>query len=118
MAIQKLLTVLYHLLRNAQTLHFLQLDNTMITDKGLQKLSSLQQLQSLNLVGTNITANGLNALKNLKQLQSLYLYQTKINKEDWAQLQKEFPKTILDSGGYNVPLFPDDTVVLKAPVYK
>jgi hypothetical protein len=97
---------------------FLQLDNTSITDKGLQKLSSLQQLQSLNLVGTNITANGLQALKNLKQLQSLYLYQTKIKKEDWAQLQKEFPKTLLDSGGYNVPLFPDDTVVLKAPVYK
>ena len=99
-------------------INFLQLDNTMITDKGLQKLSSLQQLQSLNLVGTNITANGLAALKNLKQLLSLYLYQTKINKEEWAQLQKEFPKTILDSGNYNVPLFPDDTVVLKAPVYK
>jgi len=25
---------------------------------------------------------------------------------------------LIDSGGYNVPLFPDDTVVLKAPVYK
>ena len=97
---------------------FLQLDNTLITDKGLQKLSSLQQLQSLNLVGTNITANGLSALKNLKQLQSMYLYQTKIKKEDWAQLQKDFPKVLIDSGGYNVPLFPDDTVVLKAPVYK
>ncbi|MEP6465453.1 MAG: hypothetical protein ABJB05_04070 [Parafilimonas sp.] len=24
--------------------------------------------------------------------------------------QKMFPKTLLDSGGYNVPLFPDDTV--------
>ena len=99
-------------------LTFLQLDNTSVTDKGLQALSSLQQLQSLNLVGTNITANGLEALKNLKQLQSLYLYQTKINKEEWSALQKEFPKTLIDSGGYNVPLFPDDTVVLKAPVYK
>ena len=99
-------------------LTFLQLDNTLITDKGLQKLSSLQQLQSLNLVGTNITANGLSTLKNLRQLQSIYVYQTKINKEDFAQLQKGFPKVLLDSGGYNVPLFPDDTVVLKAPVYK
>jgi hypothetical protein len=99
-------------------LTFLQLNNTSITDKGLQKLSSLKQLQSLNLVGTNITVTGLSALKNLKQLQSIYLYQTKIKKEDWAQLQKMFPKTLLDSGGYNVPLFPNDTVVLKAPVYK
>jgi uncharacterized membrane protein len=97
---------------------FLQLDNTLITDKGLQQLSSLQQLQSLNLVGTNITAQGLEALKNLKQLQSIYVYQTKIKKEDWPQLQKDFPKVLIDSGGYNVPLFPNDTVVLKAPVYK
>lgn len=99
-------------------LTFLQLNNTLISDRGLQQLASLQQLQSLNLVSTNITAEGLKALKNLKQLQSLYLYQTKINKEDWVQLQKEFPKTLLDSGGYNVPLLPTDTVVLKAPVYK
>ncbi len=99
-------------------LTFLQLNNTLITDKGLQQLASLQQLQSLNLVGTNITAEGLKALKDLKQLQSLYLYQTKVNKEEWGLLQKEFPKTIIDTGGYNVPLFPNDTVVLKAKEYK
>ncbi len=99
-------------------LTFLQLDNTSVTDKGLQKLSSLQQLQSLNLVGTNITASGLSALKNLKQLQSIYIYKTKIKKDDFTALQKDFPKVMIDSGGYNVPLFPDDTVVLKAPVYK
>ncbi len=99
-------------------LTFLQLDNTSITDKGLEKLSSLQQLQSLNIVGTNITAEGLKALKNLKQLQSIYIYKTKITDGDFAQLQKDFPKVMIDSGGYNVPLFPDDTVVLKAPAYK
>jgi uncharacterized membrane protein len=107
-----------HYIAQCSNLIFLQLDNTLITDKGLQQLSSLQQLQSLNLVGTNITAQGLEALKNLKQLQSIYVYQTKIKKEDWAQLQKDFPKVLIDSGGYNVPLFPNDTVVLKAPVYK
>lgn len=107
-----------HYIAQCSNLIFLQLDNTLITDKGLQQLSSLQQLQSLNLVGTNITAQGLEILKNLKQLQSVYVYQTKIKKEDWPQLQKDFPKVLIDSGGYNVPLFPNDTVVLKAPVYK
>jgi hypothetical protein len=97
---------------------FLQLNNTSITDKGLEKLSSLQQLQSLNLVGTHITASGLQALKNLSQLRSVYVYQTKINKEDWTQLKKAFPQTLIDSGGYNVPLLPDDTTVLKAPAYQ
>ena len=99
-------------------LTFLQLDNTLITDKGLQKLSSLQQLQSINLVGTNITTKGLKALKNLKQLQAIYVYETRINKEDFTELHKDFPKVMIDSGGYSVPLFPDDTVVLKAPAYK
>jgi len=78
----------------------------------------MKQLQSLNLVGTNITGEGFKALADLKQLRSLYLYQTKINKEELATLKKEFPKTLLDSGGYNVPLLPNDTVILKAPVYK
>ena len=99
-------------------INFLQLNNTAISDKGLQQLSSLKNLQSLNVVGTNITAAGLFALKDLKQLQSLYLYQTKIKEADWAQLKKEFPKVTLDSGGYNVPLLPNDTAVVKAPVYK
>ncbi len=45
-------------------------------------------------------------------------YQTKINEADWMKLKKLFSKTMIDSGGYNVPLFPNDTVVLKAPVYK
>ena len=96
---------------------FLQLNNTSITDKGLAKLSSLQHLQSLNLVGTNITAEGLQALKNLNQLRSIYVYQTKIEKNEWVQLQKSFPKTLIDSGGYSVPLLPGDTVILKSPVY-
>jgi len=99
-------------------INFLQLNNTLITDKGLQQLASLKQLQSLNLVGTNVTGEGFKALADLKQLRSLYLYQTKINKEELATLKKEFPKTLLDSGGYNVPLLPNDTVILKAPVYK
>jgi len=101
-----------------ENLTLLQLDSTNITDKGLQKLQTLKHLQSLNLVGTNITDAGLASLKDLKQLQSIYLYETKVDKRDWIQLQRMFPKTVLDSGGYDVPLFPNDTVVLKAKAYK
>jgi len=99
-------------------INFLQLNNTLVTDKGLQQLAALKQLQSLNLVGTNVSGEGIKALADLKQLQSLYLYQTKINKEEWSMLKKEFPKTLIDTGGYNVPLLPNDTTILKAPVYK
>jgi uncharacterized membrane protein/mono/diheme cytochrome c family protein len=92
---------------------FLQLHNTNVTDNGLALLKSLNKLQSLNLVATNVTANGVLALKNLNKLSTLYLYQTKVDKKDWLLLKKQFPKTILDSGRYFVPLLPTDTTVVK-----
>ncbi len=93
----------------------LQLDYTSITDKGLESIAKLNQLQSLNLVGTNITATGLLKLRVLKHLQSVYLYQTAIKNTEWEGLKKQFPKTQLDSGGYKVPLFDTDTLLVKPP---
>ena len=93
----------------------LQLDYTSITDKGLESIAKLNQLQSLNLVGTNITAKGLLKLTVLKHLQSVYLYQTAIKNTEWEGLKKQFPKTQLDSGGYRVPLFDTDTLLVKPP---
>lgn len=95
-----------------------QLDNTNITDKGIAVLANLKQLQILNLVGTRITTQGLTQLKDLKQLQSIYLYHTGVGKSDWQQLQKQFPKTHLDSGGYQVPMLNTDTMVVKPPQRK
>ncbi|MFL5739074.1 MAG: c-type cytochrome domain-containing protein [Flavisolibacter sp.] len=91
----------------------LDLDHTSITNKGVALLSVLTGLQWLNLVGTNTSASGLLALKSLKKLQSVYLYQTKINAEGYSQLKKVFPKTSLDTGGYTVPYFANDTTVKK-----
>jgi len=96
----------------------LQLDHTNVTDKELTNLKELKQLQSLNLVGTKITASGIIQLKELKNLQYLYLYQTNINNTDWNLVKQSFPKTMLDSGKYNIPFSPDDTVISKAPPIK
>jgi uncharacterized membrane protein/mono/diheme cytochrome c family protein len=93
----------------------LELMNTGFTDKGVSQLVSLQQLQLLNLAGTKITAAGLLPLKNAKQLQSVYFYRTGIKNTDWALLQKAFPKVKLDSGGYQVPLFETDTMLVQPP---
>jgi uncharacterized membrane protein/mono/diheme cytochrome c family protein len=93
----------------------LALSNTSITDKGLTGIATLQQLQSLNLAGTKITAAGLIKLKDVKQLQSIYFYQTAIKNTDWEALTKAFPKAKLDSGGYKVPLFETDTMLVKPP---
>ncbi|MBS1935410.1 MAG: hypothetical protein JST96_15525, partial [Bacteroidetes bacterium] len=93
----------------------LELNNTNITDNGLGYLKEMKQLRSLNLVGTKISLQGVMQLKELKNLQSLYLYQTNINSNEWIELKKAFPKTSIDSGGYVVPLLPEDTTIVKSP---
>lgn len=94
----------------------LQLNNTNITDAGLLQLKNLEQLQSLNLVGTKVSTAGIVALKNLKKLQSLYLYQTKVQQKNWEFLKQQFPKVMIDTGGYIVPLLETDTIVVKAAI--
>jgi uncharacterized membrane protein len=96
-------------------LTLLQLNNTQVTDKGVGLIKNLDKLQSISLAGTKVTAKGVMQLQSIKGLQSIYLYQTGVNKNDWAALQKAFPKTEIDSGGYVVPLLSSDTTIVKAP---
>jgi hypothetical protein len=94
---------------------FLQLNNTCITDGGLPFLKSLDSLQSLNIVGTIISADGLMHLSSLKKLKSVYVYQTGVKEKKFEILQKKFPKTIIDTGGYSIPFLANDTMIVKAP---
>ncbi|MBS1601002.1 MAG: hypothetical protein JST75_22515 [Bacteroidetes bacterium] len=96
----------------------LELDHTRVTDNGMSKLLALDKLISLNLVGTKVTAEGVMKLKGMKNLHNIYLYQSSVDKKDWPTLVKNFPKTIIDSGGYSVPLFNTDTVIIKPPKEK
>jgi len=93
----------------------LQLDSTGITDKGLKNLSALTQLQSLNLVDTKISAAGLMFLKNLDALREVYVYRTGVKGGEWATIRKALPKVTIDTGGYIVPLFETDTMIVKPP---
>lgn len=91
----------------------LGVEHTNITDKGLPLLQSLSKLQYLNIVGTPITANGLVSLKALPDLQTVYLYQSKITSADSQVLRKAFPKAVLDTGGYTLPVLEGDTSEVK-----
>jgi uncharacterized membrane protein len=93
----------------------LNLEYSTIGDSTLGILTSLKELQYLNLVGTAVTNIGVTKLKVLPNLQNIYLALTRINKNDWPVLQKAFPKTHLDSGGYQVNALTIDTILVKAP---
>jgi len=92
----------------------LSIENTAITDKGLTLLKSLRKLLYLNLVGTKVTVTGVTTLKDIPGLSSIYLYQTNVAKGDYAALQKAFPKTTIDSGGYKVMDLPTDTIIVRS----
>lgn len=97
----------------------LSIEHTNLTDETIIHLTGLQNLQYLNLVGTKVSAKGVALLKNMPKLESLYLGQTAIKAPGFAALQKQFPKTVLDSGNYHVENLAVDTQLLKpVPVKK
>ena len=96
----------------------LDLSNTYITDKGVTQLANISSLQYLNLSGTSITGAAIPSLKKLNKLQSLYLYNTMLTSKDKAEIKVQFPKIIIDTGGYQVPLLKEDTTLVKEHVKK
>jgi uncharacterized membrane protein/mono/diheme cytochrome c family protein len=94
----------------------LYLDNTKITDDGLMKLTALRDLRYLNLNGTHITTRGILSLKQLGKLRSVYLYNTGADRSEIAGILREFPSTMLDTGGYVLPFLASDTTEMKAVI--
>ena len=96
----------------------LSIEHTNLTDTQIKNFGTLKNLQYLNLVGTKITLKGVESLTGITTLENLYMGQTFINANDFATLQKQFPKTILDSGNYHLDKIEADTQLLKAPLVK
>ncbi|MEE1945662.1 c-type cytochrome domain-containing protein [Pedobacter sp. KR3-3] len=105
-------------LKDCKNIIRLSLNNSQVTDNGLTSLKSLAELRSLSLVGTAVSAKGVVQLAQLKKLQYIYLYQTQVRRTDWDNLKKLFPQAKLDSGNYQVPTLPKDTIEVKAPETK
>jgi len=87
----------------------LSAEHSNITDKDLMQLNTLNQLQYLNLVDTKITAKGLLQLKGNSNLTNLYLSHTGIGLQDINAIKSNFPKAVIDTGGYSVPFIATDT---------
>ncbi len=68
-----------------------RLENTQITDAGLEHLEGLTKLEGLWLNGTQVTDAGLVHLEGLTKLEYLYLWNTQITDEGVKKLQEALP---------------------------
>jgi hypothetical protein len=91
----------------------LWLDHTGITGTNLGELRALANLKYLNLTGTAVRAEDVERLKGMPKLSELYLYQSKVTRGDWAGLKRDFPRVVLDSGGYEIPFLATDTAIVR-----
>jgi mono/diheme cytochrome c family protein len=91
----------------------LWLDHTAITGTNLGELRALVNLKYLNLTGTAVRAGDVAKLKGLPKLATFYLYQTKVGRGDWSGLKRDFPRVVLDSGGYAIPVLATDTAIVR-----
>ncbi len=87
----------------------LSAEHSNITDKELAQLTALNQLQYVNLVDTKITVKGLMQLKGISNLTNIYISRTGIGLQDFKIVQTNFPKAVIDTGGYTVPFIATDT---------
>lgn len=101
------------ILKDFKNLRRLHLTRTQITDESIKTLAQLPNLNFINLDGTNVTLAGLQQLSEMKSLKSLFLFEVKLTEEEREQLKRRLPKVNIEFGGYEVPLLPDDTVVVK-----
>jgi len=79
------------LLANLTQLQHLSLANTQITDAGLQHLKGMTQLEWLNLDSTRVSDAGLEQIKDLPTLRRLVLTHTGVTDEGVQRLREALP---------------------------
>jgi mono/diheme cytochrome c family protein len=100
-------------IRQCGALRVVKLNNTAITDKALPILAALPELRVLNLVGTKVTGQGLLSIRPPAHLHALFLYRTRVADADWGKLKVLYKNTVLDSGGYVLPVLTTDTAIVR-----
>jgi hypothetical protein len=99
-----------------ENLRVLYLNNTAITDKGIADCKNLKELRYINLVNTSITDNAFMALNHLNSLEKVYAYQAKLTPQGVSDFLSKFPKVVVDTGNYELPLLPGDTAIYKRKI--
>ncbi len=74
-------------LKNYQSLHYLNLDTTLITDKSLPVIAGLKSIFDLRLSGTNIKGTGFDNLNRLPNLRMLNISSLTLDKGTLSKLK-------------------------------
>jgi eukaryotic-like serine/threonine-protein kinase len=90
-------------LRGLAELASLNLNNTQISDRGIESLIGLAKLKNLTLINTQIGDSGLEPLKSLTSLATLNLRRTKVTASGIAGLQAALPQCKLEWDGIPAP---------------
>lgn len=69
--------------------------DTAVGNNNLKELQSLKKLTHLYLSRTKITPAGFDDLATLKTLKDLYLVENRLSKEEYIELRKKMPKTLV-----------------------
>jgi uncharacterized membrane protein len=106
----------FTVLSQLQNLRMLYLNETSTSDQQLTRLASLHELRYLNLVGNPVTGKGVINLQKLAHLEQLFLYRTKVTSADVIQFSKWNTRLMIDTGGYQLPKLPTDTLIHKRKI--
>ena len=96
-----------------KNLRVLYLNNTQITDAGVEKLSPLSELRWLSLVGTKASDKSIDTFIRMKNLSTLFLYQSVFSQSGIRKLVETQKELKIDTGNYRLEKLPSDTIVYK-----
>jgi mono/diheme cytochrome c family protein len=83
------------------------LNNSLITNNGLNEIKKLKSLRTLSLAGTKIDKNAGQSLSQLDSLKEVFIWNTKITANEADELQKQDKKIKFDRG-----YIPDENEIL------
>jgi hypothetical protein len=83
------------------------LNNSLITNQGLNEIRKLKNLRSLSLAGTKIDKNAAQSFSQFDSLKEVFIWNTNISASDAEELQKQNKKIVFDRG-----YVPDENEIL------
>jgi len=104
----KVTDAIFERLAMLPNLTILKLDNTSVSGKNIQALSSLEHLKSINLTASQFEEEYLDVLSDFKKLQKVYLYKTNVQPKETRTLRDG--QISIDYGEYDVPPIPSDSI--------